>query len=149
MKKFKIIALTLVFALAMQFVACAAPAPASSDTPVIAASVQPRGRYLLGGGCSIAPGAGYVIVEGHTEAYSDVDTLIIELTILKEVANGIYVEVWSDSLTGTDDFEVTYPSKRVYVDSGYDYMVEATHTVTHNGVTETNTSEAGDAYVYY
>ena len=136
MKKLKTLALLLVFVLCFQSVACAA-------------SVQPRGRYLQGGGCDISPGAGYVIVSGDTDAFDDVSTIKVTLTIFKEISPGSFLAVWTDSATSYNDFEITYPATRVNVDSGYNYMVEAVHTVTHAGVTESNTSEAGTVYVYY
>ena len=136
MKKLKTLALLLVFVLCFQSVACAA-------------SVQPRGRYLLGGSCSIAPGAGYVTVGGSTEAFDDVSTIKVTLSILKEVSPGAFLAIWTDSATSYNDFEVGYTNTRVNVDPGYRYMVEAVHTVTHNGITETNTSDADPVYVYY
>ncbi|MBO4941728.1 MAG: hypothetical protein J6D15_05955 [Clostridia bacterium] len=134
MKKFKIIALMLVFVLSLQCVAFA--------------NVQPRGRYLLGGGCSITPYSGYVIVTGHTDAYEDVDKLIVEVTVFKEVSPGCWIEFWSDSLSTTDDSYVRMTNTRVNVDNGYRYMVEATHTVKHGNVTETNYSETNYVIVY-
>lgn len=134
MKKFKVIALMLVFVLSFQAVA-------------FAADIQPRGAYLQGGGCSISPNYGYVVVGGHTDAFDSVDKLTITLTLFKETSPGYFVEIWSDSKTAYDDFEVTYTNTRVNVESGYRYMLEATHTVKHNNVTETNYSEAGPALV--
>lgn len=143
MKKIKIIAIMLVCILSMQIVACAA-SPA-----IMTASVQPRGRYLLGGGCSISPEAGYVLVDGYTETFEDVNYLYVELTVFKEISPGCWLEVWSDSISGSYDCLVRYTTKRISVDSGYNYMVEATHTVSHNGVTETNYSETDSVYVPY
>lgn len=135
MKKLKTLALLLVFVLCFQSVACAA--------------VQPRGRYLQGGGCDISPGAGYVIVSGDTDAFEDVSVITVKLTILKETSPGVFVAIWTDSATNYNDFEVGYTNTTVSVDPGYRYMVEATHTVTHAGVTETNTSDTDPVYVYY
>ena len=134
MKKFKVIALMLVFVLSFQAVA-------------FAADIQPRGAYLQGGGCSISPGYGYVKVSGHTDAFDNYDEVYVEITILKEVYPGVWSEIWSDYARSYNDFEITYPNKNVNVDSGYRYMVEATHTVKHNNVTETNYSEAGPVLV--
>ena len=136
MKKLKTLALILVFILCFQSVACAA-------------SIQPRGAYLQGGDCSISPGAGYVIVSGSTDAFDDVSTIKVTISILKEVSPGAFLAIWTDSVTNYNDFEVTYTNTRVSVDPGYRYMVEAVHTVTHNGITESNTSETDPVYVYY
>ena len=137
MKKFRIVALMLVFVLSLQCVAFAA------DT-----AVQPRGVYLHGGGCSITPYSGYVIVTGHTSAYEYVDELIVKVSVLQEVSPGCWSEVWSDSLTGYGDDYIRMTNTRVNVESGYRYMVEATHTVRHGNLTETNYSEAGYVTVY-
>lgn len=136
MKKFKVVALMLVFVLSLQCMTFA------TET-----AVQPRGRYLLGGGCSITPYSGYVIVTGHTDAYEDVDELIVEVSVLKEVSPGYWVEVWSDSLSAYDDSYACMTNTRVNVDRYYRYMVEATHTVKHGNVTETNYSETEYVFV--
>ena len=149
MKKFKLIALMMVLILTMQSAACAAPLGTASENETMVASVQPRGRYLLGGSCTITPGAECVTVGGQTESYDYVDRLTITLTVYKRLASGAYLEVWSDSVTGYDDYEVGFPNTTISVDPGYYYMVEATHTVKHGNVTERNTSEAGDVYVWY
>lgn len=148
MKKIKIIALILALALCMQISVCAVGTDAVSGDLIKATQIQPRGRYLLGGSSTIAPYTGYVKVTGITEAYEDVDSLTVELTVFRINASGSWTAVWSDSKTATDDFEVSIPSTRVNVASGYYYVIEGTHTVTHNGVTETNYSEPAPVYVY-
>jgi len=135
MKKFKFVALMLALIFSLQIAACAA-------------TVQPRGRYLQSGSCSIAAGDNCVTISGQTDAYQDVDEISVTVTILKEVSSGYFRAVWSDTATATDDCQVVYTNTTVAMEPGYRYMVEATHTVKHNGVTETNYSEAGYAYVY-
>ena len=137
MKKFKIIALMLVLVFSLQCVAFASES-----------TIQPRGRYLLGGGCSITPYSGYVEVNGHTDAYEEVDELIVELTLFRVMTSGAWIEIWSNTYTGYDDIDYFTPAINVNVEPGCMYAVEATHTVKHNGVTETNYSEAGPVSVF-
>lgn len=148
MKKIKIIALILALALCMQIGVCASNTDATSNDFVKITQIQPRGRYLLGGSSTIAPYTGYIKVTGITEAYEDVDSLKVELTVYRIESSGSWTEVWSTIKTATDDFEVSYPSTRINVASGYYYVVQGTHTVTHNGITETNYSEPAPVYVY-
>ena len=86
---------------------------------------------------------------GSTESFDYVDSLTIQISILKETSPGYFVEIWTDSVTDYDEIEVGYTNTRVNVASGYRYMVEAVHTVTHNGITETNSSDTNPVYVYY
>ena len=102
----------------------------------------------MGGTSSITPYSGYVKVMGSTEAYDDVDSITVELNVYRINASGSWTSVWSDSKSATDDFEVSIPSTRVNLASGHYYVIEGTHTVTHNGVTETNYSEPDPVYVY-
>lgn len=147
MKKIKIIALILALALCMQISVCAVGTDSASGDLIKATQIQPRGRYLLSGTCTITPYTGYVKVNGLTEAYEDVDELTVELTVFRVNSSGSYTAVWTDSITGYDDFEVTYATKKVNVASKNYYIVEATHTVTHNGVTETCYSDTNPVYV--
>lgn len=134
MKKFRIIALMLVFVLSLQ---C-----------VVFANVQPRGVYLQGGGCSITPYSGYVVVTGYTEAFETVDKITVKVSVLKEVSSGVWTEVWTKTLSDTDEDYVRITNTTVNVDNGYRYMVEATHTVKHGSLTETNYSETNPVIVY-
>lgn len=135
MKKFKIVALMLVFVLSLQCVAFA--------------NVQPRGVYLQGGGCSIAPSSGAVIVTGHTQAFERVDKITVKVVVMKEVAMGVWTEVWSQTMSDYDENYVCISNTTVNVDKGYRYMVEATHTVKHGSLTETNYSETNPVIVSY
>lgn len=135
MKKIKIVALMLIFALSLQCIAFA--------------NVQPRGVYLQAGGCTIAPSSGSVIVTGHTQAFEAVDKITVEVSVLKEVAMGVWTEVWSQTLSDYDENYVCISNARVAVDKGYRYMVEATHTVKHGSLTETNYSETNPVIVSY
>lgn len=145
MKKLKTFALLLALIMSMQVAACAAVTP---DINVQTASVQPRGAYLMGGGCTISGGGGYVMVDAHTDAYYEAYKLKVELTVFKEEYANIWVEVWSDDVTTFYDYSVGYPTTTISVDSGYNYKIEATHTVTHNGITETCFSDAKKVYVW-
>ena len=148
MKKIKIIALMLVLVLSLQIGVCAMGTDLASADPIKLTQIQPRGRYLLSGTSTITPFSGYVKVSGWTEAYDDVDNLKVELTVYRVSTSGALTEVWSTTKTATDDFEVSYPSTRVNVTSGYYYAIEGKHTVTHNGVTETTYTNPDPVYVY-
>lgn len=150
MRKLKLVSLMLILALSMQVSVFAANSPESTaqDNTIKSATIQPRGRYLQGGGCTISPYSGYVMVSGHTDAYYDATELTVTLTILKEISPGNWLAIWTDSATEYNTYHAAYPKKKVTVESGYNYMIEATHTVKHNGLTETTHSEAGVAYVY-
>jgi len=119
-----------------------------TETLVQNSTVQPKGRYLQGGGCSITPYSGYVRVNGHTDAFDDVSELTVELSLLKEISSNCWVEVWSDTATEYNTFHAAYLATYVTVDSGYNYKLEATHTVKNAGITETNYSETNRVYVY-
>lgn len=150
MKKFKLVSLMLVLALSIQTSVFAANTfdVVVEDNTTKSVAVQPKGRYLQGGGCTISPYSGYVMVSGHTDAYYDASVLTVTLTILKEISPGSWLAIWSDSATEYNTYHAAYTKKKVTVESGYNYMIEATHTVKHNGLTETTHSEAGVAYVY-
>lgn len=150
MRKLKLISLMLILALSMQVSVFATNSLESTaqDNTTKSVTVQPRGRYLQSGGCTITPHKGYVTVSGHTDAYYDATELTVTITILKEISPGNWLAIWSDSATEYNTYHAAYPNKNVTVQSGYNYMIEATHTVKHNGLTETTHSEAGVAYVY-
>lgn len=145
MKKLKTFALLLAFLMSLQVAACAAVTP---DINVQTASVQPRGTYLHGGGCSISGGGGYVMVDAHTDSYYEVYKLKVELSVLQEVYADFWVEVWHDDVTTFYNDYLAYPTTTISVESGYNYKIEATHTITHNGITETCTSYANKVYVW-
>jgi len=134
MKKIKIIAFMLVFVLSLQCVAFA--------------NVQPRGVYLQGGGCSIAPSSGAVIVAGHTSAFEAVDKITVKISVLKEVSTGVWTEVWTQTLNDYEEDYVCISNTTIDADRGYRYMVEATHTIKHGSLTETNYSETNPVTVY-
>jgi len=144
MKKIRIIALMLILALSMQVGVIAA----NNDVTITSSQIQPRGQYLLSGTSIITPYSGYVKVTGTTDAYYDVDKITVELTVYRINASGSWTEVWSNSKSATDDFEVSIPSTRINLDSGYYYAIEGKHTVKHNGVTETTYTNPDPVYVY-
>ena len=150
MKISKIVSIILSLVLCAQCVVFASETKKSEDIDSVALTsmVQPRGRYLMSGGCSITPHSGYARVNGYTDAYEDVDEIIVELTVFKEVSAGCWIEVWSDSATEYDTYHGSYTAVNISLDSGYYYKIEGKHTVKHNGVTETTYSETEKAYVY-
>lgn len=145
MKNFKLVCFMVSLVLLMQTAVFAADVQTDevvSET-VQSGTIQPRGQYLHAGGCTITPYTGYVMVSGYTESYDDVAQLTVKLTVFQEKSPGYWVAIWTDSVTDYNTDYAIYPRSRVDVPIGYRYMVEATHTVKHNGVTETNYSEAG------
>ncbi len=145
MKNFKLVCLMVSLVLLMQTAVFAADVRTDemvSET-IQSETIQPRGRYLQGGGCTITPYTGYVMVSGHTDSFDTSDQLTVKLTILQEVSPGAWKAIWTDSVTEYNVMHTAYVKRRVDVPIGYRYMVEATHTVKHNGVTETCYSEAG------
>lgn len=149
MKKIKLIGIAVMVVLSLQNMVVSAESQNIYIENVTRQSeIQPRGRYLLGGGCTITPHNGYVTISGHTDSYDYVSQLTVKLTILKEVSAGCWVAIWSDSVTEYNTYNAGFPSRDVYVESGYNYKVEGTHTVKNAGITETNYSETTGVYVY-
>lgn len=109
--------------------------------------IEPRGMYLLEGGCSITPGSKSVKVNGYTEAYQNCSELTVKLTVLQEVSTNVWTSVWTDTFTDYNTDYAWFATKTVKVAGGHDYMVEAVHTVKHNGRTETTESETTEVYV--
>lgn len=100
-----------------------------------AADIAPFGLYLRNCECYIEKGNGYVTVSGYTKAY-EADEVSVELELLQETEKNKWTVVWSDSITVKKSLIANYPTTDVFVESGYRYMVEATHTVTKDGVVE-------------
>lgn len=149
MKRFRLGFLVLALVFVLQSAVFAGDVQTSEfyGKTVLSDTIQPRGRYLQGGGCTITPYSNYVMVSGHTDSFNYVDQITVKVTVLQEVSRGYWRAIWSDSITEYNETHTAYPRTRVNVTPGYNYMVEAIHTVKHNGVTESNYSETGSAYV--
>lgn len=106
-----------------------------------------NGRYLSDGSCSISPGTGYVYVKGETNAYEPVSSITVELKLYKEVSPSVWVKVWEDSKTATNDDQVKYSKKKVTVDSGYNYKLSSTHSIKNGSYNESNDVETAGYYV--
>lgn len=148
MKKFKSLCIALAIVSGIQCsTAFAAGTTASFDNGIAVTSVQPRGRYLQDGECSITPYDGYVKVYGITKAYDPVDEITVELALYKEVSPGSWSCIWSDSKTAYNTSSVKYPTTTVYVERGYNFKVVSNHIVTENGTTESSPLETNKVYV--
>lgn len=148
MKKFKslCIALALVTGIQCSTVFAAATTVSLSDNVAVTA-VQPRGRYLQDGECSITPYKGYVKVDGATISYDPADEVTVELALYKEVSSGNWTCIWSDSKTAYNTSSVRYPTTTIYVDGGHNFKVVSRHIVTDNGTTESSPLETASVYV--
>ena len=71
MRKLKLISLLMAMALSVQtsVFAAATVDDATQDNATKSVTVQPRGVYLQGGGCTIAPSKTYVMMSGSTDSY--------------------------------------------------------------------------------
>lgn len=149
MKRYRIgiLVLALVFILQAAVFAGDVQTDETLGQTVLSETIQPRGRYLQGGGCAFTPYSNYLMVSGHTDAFDIADKLTVKVTVMQEVSRNCWVSVWSDSITEYNTYHTAYPRTRVDITPGYNYMVEAVHTVTHNGVTESNYSETNIKYV--
>lgn len=141
-KKLKILAVITAMITSLQTGLVASAGNQIMDDSVqvaVAGIVQPYGRYLCRGTCYISPSNGYVTVWGTTVAYNSVSEISVTLTIFKQLSSGAWQSVWSDMVTDYNTDYGDFPKRNVIVSPGY-YRVEGTHTVRHNGITETNTS---------
>lgn len=148
MKKFKSLCIALALVTGIQCsTVFAATSTVSLDDNVAVTAVQPRGRYLQDGECSITPYVGYVKVSGTTMSYDPADEVTVELALYKEVSSGNWTCIWSDSKTSYNASSVRYPNTTVYVEGGHNFKVVSNHIVTDNGTTESSPLETGSVYV--
>ena len=105
-------------------------------------SVDQRGAYLGNGTCNIVRAdSTHINISGATTATQTCDkvklTLFVERSTSYATGYGTYKTY---SYTAEDVYQLAKGVSNIIVDSGYYYRVAAVHSVTHNGVTETNNS---------
>ena len=105
-------------------------------------SVDQRGAYLGNGTCNIVRAdSTHINISGATTATQTCDkvklTLFVERSTSYATGYGTYKTY---SYTAEDVYQLAKGVSNIKVDSGYYYRVAAVHSVTHNGVTETNNS---------
>ena len=105
-------------------------------------SVDQRGAYLSSGTCSIARAdSTHINISGLTTCTRTCDKVILTLYVEQSssYATG-YSTYKSYHYTAEDVYSLVKEISNIKVDKGYYYRVAAVHSVTHNGVTETNNS---------
>ena len=105
-------------------------------------SVDQRGAYLGSGTSSIArTDSTHISISGATTATRTCDeiqlTLFVERSTSYATGYGTYKTY---HYTAEDVYSLVKAVSNIKVDKGYYYRVAGVHSVTHNGVTETNNS---------
>ena len=105
-------------------------------------SVDQRGAYLGNGTCNIVRAdSTHINISGATTATQTCDkvkrTLFVERSTSYATGYGTYK---TSSYTAEDVYQLAKEISNIKVDKGYYYRVAGVHSVTHNGVTETNNS---------
>ena len=105
-------------------------------------SVDQRGAYLGSGTSSIArTDSTHISISGATTATRTCDkvklTLFVERSTSYATGYGTYRTY---SFNAEDVYSLVKEISNIKVDRGYYYRVAGVHSVTHNGVTETNNS---------
>ena len=105
-------------------------------------SVDQRGAYLGNGTSTIARAdSTHINISGATNASQRCDKVILTLYVEQSssYATG-YSTYKTYHYTAEDVYELAKAVSNIKVDKGYYYRVAGVHSVTHNGVTETNNS---------
>ncbi len=105
-------------------------------------SVDQRGAYLGSGTSTIARAdSTHINISGFTTATRTCDeiqlTLFVERSTSYATGYGTYKTY---HYTAEDVYQLAKEISNIKVDKGYYYRVAGVHSVTHNGVTETNNS---------
>lgn len=105
-------------------------------------SVDQRGAYLGNGTSTIARAdSTHINISGATNASQRCDKVILTLYVEQSssYATG-YSTYKTYHYTAEDVYSLVKAVSNIKVDKGYYYRVAGVHSVTHNGVTETNNS---------
>lgn len=145
MKKFQM----KVFVFLLVVVFFAASGPAFAALPVLKAPPGPNEayqeevdieslQYLKDWGCDItSAGGGYINVTGFTQAYQNVDYIMLSLYLQRwDGSKWVDLNGWTFDNHNAAKAE---GKKALKVAKGYYYRVRATHSLTHGGVTEPQT----------
>ncbi len=104
------------------------------------------GTYLASGVSYIKnEGNGVVYIGADTDCYSTCSAVSVTL-YLQRLVNGSWQTISSRSHTSHNTFFLSY-GLPLAVKTGYYYRVTASHSVTHNGVTESTTTTTNGIYV--
>lgn len=104
------------------------------------------GDYLARGSVRIVDeGNGVVYISGETNCLSTCNSVSITI-YLERLVNGSWQTVSSRSHTSTNTYFTSYGIS-LAVKKGYYYRVVGSHSVTHNGITEANTTATNAIYI--
>ena len=105
-------------------------------------SVDQRGAYLRSGTSSITrEDSTHINISGATNATQSCDKVILTLYVERSTSYATgYGTYKTYHYTAEDVYSLVKGVSNIKVDKGYYYRVAAVHSVTHNGVTETNNS---------
>lgn len=104
------------------------------------------GDYLASGAVLISnEGNGVVYISGETDCLSTCDTVRVNI-YLQRLVNGSWQTVASRSHTSSNTHFTSYGIS-LAVKRGYYYRVTGSHSVTHNGVTESTTTATNSIYI--
>ena len=105
-------------------------------------SVDQRGAYLGSGTSSIArTDSTHISISGATTCTRTCDKVILTLYVERSTSYATgYGTYKTYHYTAEDVYQIAKEIANIKVDKVYYYRVAAVHSVTHNGVTETNNS---------
>lgn len=104
------------------------------------------GTYLANGSVLISnEGNGVVYISGQTNCLSTCKSVSVKI-YLERLVNGAWQTVTSRSHTSNNTHFASYGIS-LAVKKGYYYRVVGSHSVTNNGVTESNTSSTNAIYI--
>lgn len=104
------------------------------------------GRYLARGSVLISDeGNGVVYISGETDCYSVCSSVSVNI-YLQKLVNGSWQTISSRYHTSKNTHVASYGIS-LAVQKGYYYRVTGTHSVTHNGVTESNSTSTNAIYI--
>lgn len=105
-------------------------------------SVDQRGAYLSSGTCSIARAdSTHINISGLTTCTQTCDKVKLVLYVERSTSYATgYGNYRTYTYNAEDVYQLAKAVSNIKVDKGYYYRVAAVHSVTHNGVTETNNS---------
>lgn len=105
-------------------------------------SVDQRGAYLGSGTSTIVRAdSTHINISGATTCTRTCDEVILTLYVERSTSYATgYGTYKTYHYTAEDVYQLVKEISNIKVDKGYYYRVAAVHSVTHNGVTETNNS---------
>lgn len=108
--------------------------------------ISPFGNYLARGSVLISDeGNGVVYISGETNCYSTCKSVSVSI-YLERLVNGSWQTVTSRSHTASNTYFTSYGIS-LAVRKGYYYRVVGSHSVTHNGITESTSTATNAIYI--